>query len=223
MHLAIVFFKRRKVLLTAPLTLFIVIFAVYFLLAQRGYADVDRRSIIQTKVPYKSFAKMEQADRKELLEENIYTAMDAEMRQSEEDEGIRIERAIQSLVVTTQVKERVNVQKHKKKSRVHIKSPEQSVTREYQCTSEFCVELLSAFDRAQYDNCTDAVAHSTSSAVAKHGTCRFMNGTNRTPVALVSLEGSGNTWVRGLLEKATGICTGWLDHIHTYVQHCQLY
>ena len=38
--------------------------------------------------------------------------------------------------------------------------------------------------------------------------CHFMNGTNRAPVALVSFPGSGNTWVRGLLEMATGICTG---------------
>ena len=30
----------------------------------------------------------------------------------------------------------------------------------------------------------------------------------RVPVALVSTPGSGNTWVRGLLEMATGICTG---------------
>lgn len=35
-----------------------------------------------------------------------------------------------------------------------------------------------------------------------------MNGTFRAPVALASFPGSGNTWVRGLLEKATGICTG---------------
>lgn len=40
--------------------------------------------------------------------------------------------------------------------------------------------------------------------------CRFIDGKNRLPVALVSAEGSGNTWIRGLLEKATGICTGFL-------------
>ena len=30
---------------------------------------------------------------------------------------------------------------------------------------------------------------------------------------LISAEGSGNTWLRGLLEKATGVCTGfeWCD------------
>ena len=35
-----------------------------------------------------------------------------------------------------------------------------------------------------------------------------MNGTNRAAVALVSFPGSGNTWVRGVLEQATGVCTG---------------
>ena len=41
-----------------------------------------------------------------------------------------------------------------------------------------------------------------------YGKCRFMNGSQRAPVALASFPGSGNTWVRGLLEQATGICTG---------------
>ena len=36
-----------------------------------------------------------------------------------------------------------------------------------------------------------------------------MNGAKRDPVALASAEGSGNTWVRGLLERATGFCTGF--------------
>ena len=35
-----------------------------------------------------------------------------------------------------------------------------------------------------------------------------MNGSRRSEVALVSYPGSGNTWTRGLLEKATGVCTG---------------
>jgi hypothetical protein len=42
-------------------------------------------------------------------------------------------------------------------------------------------------------------------------TCRFVKvwGNSRRAVALNSQEGSGNTWLRGLLEKATGICTGF--------------
>ena len=39
-------------------------------------------------------------------------------------------------------------------------------------------------------------------------TCHFMNGRKRNPVALASFPGSGNTWLRGLLQKATGVCTG---------------
>lgn len=41
-------------------------------------------------------------------------------------------------------------------------------------------------------------------------------------VALVSLPGSGNTWVRGLLEQATGYCTGsmWCDPILRAKQFC---
>ncbi len=38
--------------------------------------------------------------------------------------------------------------------------------------------------------------------------CHIMNGTFIAPVALASPPSSGNTWVRGLLEQATGICTG---------------
>lgn len=37
--------------------------------------------------------------------------------------------------------------------------------------------------------------------------CRFIGGSRR-PVALVSFPGSGSTWVRGLLEQVTGVCTG---------------
>ena len=44
-----------------------------------------------------------------------------------------------------------------------------------------------------------------------------MNGTGRAAVALVSFPGSGNTWVRGLLEQASGICTGKLCDIHVMI------
>ncbi len=46
------------------------------------------------------------------------------------------------------------------------------------------------------------------SSINKEGKCHFMNGTGRAAVALVSYPGSGNTWLRGLLEQVTGICTG---------------
>lgn len=40
------------------------------------------------------------------------------------------------------------------------------------------------------------------------GPCCFINGAGRLVVGLGSFPGSGNTWLRGLLERATGICTG---------------
>lgn len=45
--------------------------------------------------------------------------------------------------------------------------------------------------------------------------CRFLPGTARGSVALASFPGSGNTWVRSLLEQATGICTGLLRFVST--------
>ena len=35
-----------------------------------------------------------------------------------------------------------------------------------------------------------------------------MDGQKRASVGLVSSPGSGNTWLRAVLEAATGICTG---------------
>lgn len=40
--------------------------------------------------------------------------------------------------------------------------------------------------------------------------CQFMNTRGHRHVALVSLPGSGNTWLRGLIERASGVCTGSL-------------
>ena len=40
--------------------------------------------------------------------------------------------------------------------------------------------------------------------------CKFLPKSDRLPVALISAQGSGNTWTRGLLEKASGICTGFI-------------
>ena len=51
------------------------------------------------------------------------------------------------------------------------------------------------------------------------GECHFMNGTNRAAVALVSFPGSGNTWVRGLLRQATGVCTGGSCDVHLCDDH----
>ena len=74
------------------------------------------------------------------------------------------------------------------------------------CAEPHCQEYLSDFDRASVKWCSKKTFKNETSTVK--GDCEFMRGEGRAPVALASLPGSGNTWIRGLLEKATGICTG---------------
>ena len=90
----------------------------------------------------------------------------------------------------------------------------------HHCSLPHCMDYLSNFDKACIDYCIEKqqkkrgkgkkhhVTHDY--GMHMHGDCRFMQGGKRAAVALASLPGSGNTWVRGLLEKATGICTGKL-------------
>ena len=75
------------------------------------------------------------------------------------------------------------------------------------CRDPLCSEFLSAMDKDHYQQCVQSVKNATFGPPAL-GSCHFMNGSNRVPVALASFEGSGNTWVCGLLEQVTGICTG---------------
>ena len=77
----------------------------------------------------------------------------------------------------------------------------------YQCKDVICSEFLHNHDWIEVDKFMRAVKkkdrlHKISPA------CHFINGTSRGSVALLSFPGSGNTWLRGLLEKATGVCTG---------------
>lgn len=79
------------------------------------------------------------------------------------------------------------------------------------CTMLPCLQYLSLPERNIYKKCQKkATPHK-----ASHGPptcqCKFRDGAGKKRVALVSLPGSGNTWVRGLLEKATGVCTGNTD------------
>ena len=80
------------------------------------------------------------------------------------------------------------------------------------CEDVLCSEFLSQDDLNRVSRC--ARMFKNCQLVKDKGptlapTCHFINGTYRAwNVALVSFPGSGNTWTRGLLEKATGICTG---------------
>lgn len=73
-----------------------------------------------------------------------------------------------------------------------------------QCRQRYCVEHLSLVEKLVYSKCKKRVPRGVDLSCR----CQFVNARGRSVVALVSLPGSGNTWVRGLLERATGVCTG---------------
>ena len=77
------------------------------------------------------------------------------------------------------------------------------------CHTQNCQELLTTPEKTNFNDCFEKCSKQKSKfGDIKNGTCRFMNGHGRLPVALASFPGSGNTWARGLIEKVTGICTG---------------
>ena len=78
------------------------------------------------------------------------------------------------------------------------------------CNDKYCLEYLSQRERHAFEECTQrtAAAKDRLGNIQSDDTCHFQNGTNRHPVALASFPGSGNTWMRGILQKITGICTG---------------
>ena len=82
-----------------------------------------------------------------------------------------------------------------------------------QCSQPPCTQFLSAEEKLVLSKCQKKTVskkgHHQSAFACK---CRFRSGVGMKRVALVSLPGSGNTWVRGLLEKASGLCTGeWVQ------------
>lgn len=89
----------------------------------------------------------------------------------------------------------------RKKSQV----PSPSVGTQY--IDPHCPEGLGAHDMRRWSTCTYLAEKVNQNETLTHK-CHFISKPVRDPVGLVSLPGSGNTWVRGLLETATGICTG---------------
>ena len=75
------------------------------------------------------------------------------------------------------------------------------------CKDNRCYSLLTSIQRSNYKQCEAQHSFSKGSANVP-ARCVFRESKDSAPVALVSVPGSGNTWVRGLLEKATGVCTG---------------
>ena len=76
------------------------------------------------------------------------------------------------------------------------------------CKDGLCIQYLSQNDRDAFDLCTKRSQAEPRLTDVVESACHFMNQSSRAPVALVSYPGSGNTWTRGLLQRATGICTG---------------
>lgn len=72
------------------------------------------------------------------------------------------------------------------------------------CDDSLCTQYLNEEELEKFRHCSEHLEK----WAANNGTCQFLNGTSHGKVALASFPGSGNTWVRGLLEKATGLCTG---------------
>lgn len=82
---------------------------------------------------------------------------------------------------------------------------------EQHCMLDHCLELLNSDDSSRWNECSQSASIISSQLTKKNRTansCRFIDEPNRDAVALVSFPGSGNTWVRGILEAVTGMCTG---------------
>lgn len=105
-----------------------------------------------------------------------------------------------------------------------------------QCARGVCLSegLLSRRERTRHDECLLKAAEYVKRQKSLYGqelalsrcSCRLHPaGGNKSKygrVALVSLPGSGNTWARGLLERATNICTAsmWCDPNLRATQFC---
>ena len=78
------------------------------------------------------------------------------------------------------------------------------------CSDKVCTGYLTERDYSYFNQCIKDTwtVPPEKYPEAEEFVCRFMNGTGRDPVGLAGYQGSGNTWVRGLLQKVTGICTG---------------
>ena len=77
------------------------------------------------------------------------------------------------------------------------------------CRDNICSEFVTKADKPHFDYCIKKTWKVRARyREPKNSLCQFMNGTGRHPIALASFPGSGNTWVRGLIQGVTGLCTG---------------
>ena len=78
-----------------------------------------------------------------------------------------------------------------------------------QCSDDNCLNVLSPKEKKLVRQCHQDTVKMFGSSNIQKSRCRFLPDQLRKAVALASPEGSGNTWLRGLLERATGVCTGF--------------
>ena len=84
-------------------------------------------------------------------------------------------------------------------------------TVQYGCSDPSCVERLSPASNLSYFLCLNKSWNpDVDERYINKGCCHFLNVRDgeRESVLLASFPGSGNTWIRGLLERITGLCTG---------------
>lgn len=78
------------------------------------------------------------------------------------------------------------------------------------CSDAVCSNFVA--DRGSRSGSTLRCAEATVAKLAPGESvtpkCRFQNGTSKPVYLLRSFPGSGNTWIRQVLERVTGICTG---------------
>lgn len=76
------------------------------------------------------------------------------------------------------------------------------------CSQPPCLQYLTSTERFIFNKCQKRTVTKKSKESVPGCQCKFRKRVGKKNIAVVSLPGSGNTWVRGLLEKASGLCTG---------------
>ena len=78
------------------------------------------------------------------------------------------------------------------------------------CKDRVCSEFLTPLDYPHFKYCVRKTWKKPVSRYREPKTshCVFVNGTRSYPMGLASYPGSGNTWVRGLIQRTTGLCIG---------------
>ncbi len=77
------------------------------------------------------------------------------------------------------------------------------------CSDHWCTSYLDKSSLLNFQLCVSIVEQENPHPlIAAPRRCKFRHSKGHDHVALVSVPGSGNTWLRGLLEAATGLCTG---------------